>query len=270
MAQFPAPRTGEVIIRARYLAINSGFTTGEVAGEVVDVGAGVGNYAEQDTLLALNVEYSSISDSGGYFAAEAIRTIPIANATPEIVALAGSGITASIVLNEVAYNAFGNSQLVLITSAAQGVGHIAVQLAKLAEQRVIGLYKTDEQQKLLLELGCDTVVHNADTAKLPNNIDILFETDGQRCDDCVSHLAMNGQRITVVPQTTNTANEFWLPAYYREYGPRHLTQLYELHRAGTIRVMIDPMPFIGAKSITDALEYVKRGENIGQVVVRFD
>ncbi|MBC7813903.1 MAG: zinc-binding dehydrogenase, partial [Burkholderiales bacterium] len=225
---------------------------------------------EQDTLLALNVEYSSISDSGGYFAAEAIRTIPIANATPEIVALASSGITASIVLNEVAYNAFGNSQMVLVTSAAQAVGHIAVQLAEQAGQRVIGLYKSDEQKTLLLELGCDTVVHNTDTAKIPDNIDILFETDGQRCEDCLAHLAMNGQRMTVVPQSVNGANEFWLPAYYAVYGPRHLTRLYEMHRAGKLRVVIDPTPFIGANSIPDALEYASRGESIGQVVVRFD
>lgn len=270
MAQFPPPKTGEVVVRARYVAINGGFTSCEVAAEVVAVGAGVGNYAPQDTLLALNVSYESLSQSDGYFAAEAIRTIPIANATPEIVALAGSGITASIALNEVAHMQPNGGQTILVTSAAQGTGHFAVQLVKQTEQRLIGLYQTAEQKKLLLELGCDTVVYKGDTAKLPNNIDILLESDGQRCDDCAAHFAMNGRRITVVAQGANASNEFSLSDHYREHGPRHLTFLYELHRADKIRVVIDPTPFVGANSISDALEYVQRGDSIGQVVVRFE
>jgi NADPH-dependent curcumin reductase CurA len=276
-----SPKSGEVIVRARYLAINSGFTSGEVAGEVVDVGAGVGNYAEQDTLLALNVPFEILSTSNGYFAAEAIRTIPIANATPEIAALAGSGITASIVLNEVAKIQANGRQTILITSAAQGTGHIAVQLAKMAGHHVIGMYKTDEQATFLNELGCDRSINRQQyiesilAKEYPDGIDIIFASDSSTCEDCVEHLKPTGHYIVVDGDAGGFGLEmnpitFFLPDHYREHGPRHLTKLCELHRAGTLRVVINPTPFVSIGSWLNALEYIRSRESIGQVVVRFE
>ena len=70
-------------------------------------------------------------------------------------------------------------QVVLIHAGAGGVGHIAIQLAKIRGARVITTVSSQEKADFVQELGADAVV-NYRTEDLENTI--LEHTDGQGVD----------------------------------------------------------------------------------------
>ena len=76
-------------------------------------------------------------------------------------------------------------EVVMVTAAAGGTGHIAVQLAKLAGNHVIGTCGSEAKSRLLTELGCDRVINYrlenvADVLKneYPHGVNLVFECIG--------------------------------------------------------------------------------------------
>jgi NADPH-dependent curcumin reductase CurA len=52
-----------------------------------------------------------------------------------------------------------SKEVVLVTAAAGGTGHIAVQLAKLAGNHLIGTCSSEQKAELLKKLGCDRIIN---------------------------------------------------------------------------------------------------------------
>uniref|UniRef100_A0A7N0ZTZ4 Enoyl reductase (ER) domain-containing protein n=1 Tax=Kalanchoe fedtschenkoi TaxID=63787 RepID=A0A7N0ZTZ4_KALFE len=80
----------------------------------------------------------------------------VARPDPEVVALLTSGLTASIALKEAGRMESG--KVVLVTAAAGGTGQFAVQLAKIAGNKVIATCGGKEKAMILKELGVDRVI----------------------------------------------------------------------------------------------------------------
>ena len=105
-----------------------------------------------------------------YGVVAARRLLPVPSPTPEVLALMTSGLTASIALEEVgrltipgpnggtSSSSTGVTRKVLVTAAAGGTGHFAVQLAKLAGCYVAGTCGGPEKAALLRRLGVDRVI----------------------------------------------------------------------------------------------------------------
>ncbi|CAN6182857.1 unnamed protein product [Urochloa humidicola] len=174
----PSPKKGEVLIRMEATSINqvdlrfqkgvarpvmprkfpfvSGF---ELAGEVVELGAGVSEFKPGDKVIAFN-----FPNGGGlaeYAVAPASQT---AARPPEVSAAQGACLPiaavtalrslqrAGVTLNDPADAGAGARKNVLVTAASGGVGHFAVQLAKLGGHHVtatcgarnLGLVTTDK------------------------------------------------------------------------------------------------------------------------------
>lgn len=94
---------------------------------------------------------------------------------------------------------------VLITAAAGGLGHMAIQWAKYHGAYVIGTASLPEKISIAQSLGCDRVI-NYKTEDLdrvlskeyPKGIDLIWETIGGEVKNILfEHLALRGRMITL-------------------------------------------------------------------------
>lgn len=305
---FPTPAADEIVIHNHYAGVNASdlnisagvYFTGseppfdmgvESIGEVVAVGSGVAHFKVGDFALSTKLgggysEYTRIN---------AAMAIPVPAATPEIMGVAISGLTASVGL--FVAGEMQSNETVLITAAAGGAGHFAVQLAKQAGNHVIGTTSSAAKAQLLHELGCDRVInYHAENVRevlkneYPRGINLVFEgVGGDLFEACVENLAVRGRLITLgfiseyrtgpqaVTQPRIYHQVLWksstvrgfLFSDYVEHIPHHLQQVFEAYFAGNLRAEVDPTPFVGLEAIPDAVDYMHAGKNQGKVVIRF-
>jgi NADPH2:quinone reductase len=166
----PEPGPGEVRVRVRHVGVNfidtylraGSYDPGtlparagkEGAGRVDAVGSGVRDLAAGDRV--------AFFDAPGTYA-EAV-VIPAARAIPvpldladrQAAALPLQGLTARYLTHEIRPLATGDT--VLIHAAAGGVGHLAVQMAKLAGAVVLATCSTEEKASRASDLGADHVI----------------------------------------------------------------------------------------------------------------
>lgn len=302
--EMPAP--DEILVKTHYAGVNAADYLmaqgrylmptpppydmgGESVGIVVAVGKTVENFKVGDAVLAL---------AGGFrefFSVKASRAIPIPKASPEAVSLAVSGLTALLALEKT--GEMKSDETVLVTAAAGGTGSLAVQLAKLAGNTVIGTCSSDEKAEFLRSIGCDRPINYKkenlkDVLKneFPKGVDIVFETvGGETFDTALKALAIHGRLIVIgsiseyeggaemvtQPRIGNfllrksaSVRSFWLMHFFKEAIPQ-MKRLLELADAGALQLSVDPSHFKGAEGVFEALHYMYSGKNIGKVVVDF-
>lgn len=307
-AELSDPAPNQIIVRNRFAGVNAtdvnisagSYTPGakppidlgvEAVGEIVAVGSEVTKFKVGDCAL-------TFITGGGYreyFPTRATYAIPVPAATPEVMALMVSGLTASIglyVTGEMTTN-----ETVLVTAAAGGTGQFAVQLAKLAGNRVIGTCGSEDKADLLKSLGCDRTINYRKenvaevlAAEYPNGVNIVYESvGGELFDTCVNALAVRG-RLVIIGSITEYLSEpelvtrprigmqlltksatlrgMFLP-HFRHHYAEHMEKLLNLLNAGKIHAAIDPTEFRGVESVVDAVDYLHSGKSSGKVVVQF-
>lgn len=304
------PAANEILIQNKFAGINGGFDTllcrGEVpyfnltppfdlgveaVGEVVAIGENVKDFQIGDAVITTAL-------GGGYREYQVIDAnlaVKVREATPEVLTLMPTGVSALVALEQV--GEMKSNEVVLVTAAAGGTGHIAVQLAKLAGNHVIGTCSTEAKAKLLKELGCDRIInyHKENLNQIlkqeyPNGINLIFECVGKQVfDSCVENLAIRGRLVTIgyiseyalnVEQVLQpriyhqlmwkaaSVRGFLMP-HYKEYIPEAGDRLLNLFYTDKLKVAIDSTVFNGIESIPAAVEYLLTGKNCGKVVVRF-
>lgn len=245
------------------------------------------------------VAFLSYGTFAEYCVVDARKVILVEEVSPQVVALLTSGLTASIALSEAGKMRSG--QTVLVTAAAGGTGQFAVQLAKLAGNKVIATCgSSSEKAALLRSLGADRVVNytTEDVAKVVREVsqegaDIVYESvGGSMFKSCLSALARFGHLIVIGMISQYTAGEggswsskgypglcekllwnsqtivgFFLLHYTKNWR-EHFARLYHLYSSGMLKVAIDPTEFVGLSSVPDAVEYLQSGKSFGKVVVR--
>ncbi len=305
---FEQPGAGQLVMKNRFAGVNATdpnisaglYTPGatppidlgsEVVGTVVAVGEGVTHFSVGDAVMVL-------STGGGYreyYTTSADLAIPIPAPTPEIMTLVLSGCTATFGLELV--GEMKSNETVLVTAAAGGTGHIAVQIAKQAGNHVIGTCSTPEKVELLKKLGCDRVVNYREEdlnevlkAEYPKGVDLVYESVGrQMFDTCVRHLARKGRLVIIgyiteymdQPEVVEDARIYtkllwksasirsmFLPHFFNHL-PEHLMRLSQMLQEGKLHVAIDEKVFNGVESVCDAVEYLHSGQSKGKVTVRY-
>lgn len=309
-ADIPNLSANQILIRNKYAGINAGFDTlicrGEVpyvnltppfdlgveaVGEIVAVGSEVKDLQIGDA-VATTVRGGGYRE---YQVLDAKLAVKIREVTPEVLTLMPTGVSALVALEKV--GEMRSNEVVLVTAAAGGTGHIAVQLAKLAGNHVIGICGSDAKVNLLKELGCDRPINyrqeNLNTVlkqEYPQGINLVFECVGkQTFDTCVDNLAVRGRLVIVgfiseylndfefVNQPRIYSKIFWKAAsvrgflmpHYAEFGGEVCDRLLNLYYSNKIKVIVDPAEFKGLESIPNAVEYLLSGKNCGKVVVSF-
>ena len=303
-----SPGPGQVLVRNRYAGVNAVFDKNlcrnairyidvvppfdmgiETVGEVVEIGRGVDGFAVGDPVATfkLGTGYRE------YQLAEPSRLIPVSSASPEILTLIPTGVSALVALDKIA--GMRSGETIAISAAAGGLGHILVQLAKLAGNHVIGLTSSPRKAQLLEELGCDRIVdyrresvRDVLSAEYPRGLNIAYDTvGGEIFEAFVDHLAMKGRLIVSghtsdfdqpadpVPSVPVYRRLYWKSASIRafqmpafpEYFDEGARRILELYAQGRIRPRPDPTPFRGLESVADAVEHLLSGRNVGKVVV---
>ncbi|WP_375468327.1 zinc-binding dehydrogenase [uncultured Nostoc sp.] len=304
------PAANELLIKNKFAGVNGGFDTllcrgdvpyvnlippfdlgVEAVGKVVAMGENVKDFQIGDAVI-------TTARGGGYReyqVVDANLAVKVREATSEVLTLIPTGVSALVALEQV--GEMKSNEVVLVTAAAGGTGHIAVQLAKLAGNHVIGTCSSESKAKLLRELGCDRII-NYRTENLnqvlkqeyPNGINLIFECVGKTVfDTCVENLAVRG-RLVVVGFISEYAKDleqitqpriyhqlFWKAAsvkgflmpHYKEHMAEARDRLLNLFYSRKLKVAIDPTQFNSIESIPAAVEYLLSGKNCGKVVVRF-
>ncbi|MFF0267875.1 zinc-binding alcohol dehydrogenase family protein [Kribbella sp. NPDC004536] len=157
---------------------------GELAGRVVAVGDGVEGFAVGQRVAGLTMS-GAMAD---YAVAPAALLDVVPEDVPPVIAMAllRSGQVALAAL-ELARLQPGDS--VLVTAAAGGVGHLAVQLAKsLGAGRVVGTVSDASKAEFVRRQGADEVVLSNE-ARWPVEVDVVVEGVGgvvlERALQCV-------------------------------------------------------------------------------------
>ncbi|KAI3445998.1 hypothetical protein Pfo_002663 [Paulownia fortunei] len=224
--------------------------------------------------------------------------LPVARPDPEVVAMLASGLTASIALEKAAQ--LDSGKTVLVTAAAGGTGQFAVQLAKLAGNKVIATCGGKDKAKLLKDLGVDRVIdYKAENIKtvlkdeFPEGVDIVYESIGGKMFDlCLNALATYGRLVVIGMISQYQGEHGWKPrnytglcekilaksqtvagfflVQYAHLWQEHLDKLVDLCSSGKLKVAVDPKTFLGIHSVADAVDYLHSGESVGKVVVCID
>lgn len=319
----PIVQKDEALIRVSYAGVNGGCETFRARGEhafrnnalakdfglgaegvgtVVAVGADVSNIKVGDAVCFVGSAFAQYSKCK----AATLWTIP--EASPEYVGLRISGLTACAMLEQT--GKIQKGETVLVTAAAGGAGHFAVQFAKLAGCKVIGTCGSDEKRKVLESLGCDHVINyrTDDIAKelrriSPNGMDVILEgVGGKMLKIALDCLSPNGRLLQVgyiseYPHNPDASKEsamheldssdlFWNSRTIRRgnqiiYGnawPKDYSsiagckdRILSLFAQNKLKSIIDRSnEFSGLESVSDAIEFMLSGNAIGKVVVKIN
>uniref|UniRef100_A0A453KZE7 Enoyl reductase (ER) domain-containing protein n=1 Tax=Aegilops tauschii subsp. strangulata TaxID=200361 RepID=A0A453KZE7_AEGTS len=275
---------------AARLPFDAGF---EAVGIVASVGDAV-SHVKVGSPVAL-MTFGSYAE---FTMVPAKHLLPVPRPDPEVVAMLTSGLTASISLEKAGQMTSG--QVVLVTAAAGGTGQFAVQLAKLAGNKVVATCGGESKAAFLASLGVDRVINYQhekikDVLKkeFPKGVDIIYESvGGDMFDLCLNALAVHGRLIVIGMISQYQGEEGWKPKNYTGLCEKilaksqtvagfflvqhahmwqdHLDKLFELYASGKLKVSLDPKKFLGVASAVDAVEYLHSGKSVGKVVVCID
>ncbi|CAE8632051.1 unnamed protein product [Polarella glacialis] len=220
----PEPEDGQVLIKVITAGINGGCETFRARGERAFAGMqNVSDYAlgSEGAGVVLRAGTGTDLQPGDAvaFVGNAFAELNIVKASSchrfgrasdmqaqafrECAALRISGLTALVALELT--GEIKQGQTILITAAAGGTGHFAVQIAKLNGARVIATCSTEEKAKLLRELGADRVVlykqedlSEVLSKEFPEGLDLVYEgVGGKLHETALAHLKEGGRQLQV-------------------------------------------------------------------------
>ncbi|MFZ4069799.1 MAG: NADPH:quinone oxidoreductase family protein [Caulobacterales bacterium] len=301
----PQPGPGEMAVRVRAASVNfpdllmcqglyqfkpePPFTPGmDIAGDVVDLGAGVSGFAIGDEVTA-GVRLGGFAEIA-LVSAAAAKPKPAAFDWAKASAYQAAYLTAYVALHRRAHVQRGET--VLVHGAAGGVGLACVDLARRAGATVIATASTPEKRKFLAGYGAD---HVLDATGFRDHVkamtggrgaDVIYDpVGGDVFDESVRCIAFDG-RLLVIGFTsgripTISANMPLIKGFsvvgvrageygrqFPERGRENLDAIWALADAGEIR------PHICAElPLSRALEgfaMLRERRAFGKVVLRPD
>ncbi len=290
----PAPASGEVCIRvagaglnpidwktrkglgfaARQIENSLPWTPGyDVAGVVAAVGDDVTTLAVGDRVMGM----VGFPVAGGGYAEYAVARADELTIVPEELDLVTAGalplaaLTAWQALFEVA--ALEPGQKVLIHAGAGGVGHFAVQFARVRGAHVIAT-ASGRNQDFLAGLGVHEVIdyHTTDVADECYGLDLVLDLVGGDAGKRSLHtLSEHGVLVTIPTITADeivtAAETMGLRAHGMTVRPDvfHLEEIAELIEDGDVRVHIDQA--FPLAQVADAHRLLEAGHVRGKLVL---
>lgn len=245
----------------------------------------------------MTFSYSECVDS--FQLKEEKELIPIPDLDPKYISVMVCGLTAAIGLDSVGKIKPGDK--VLITAAAGGTGHIAVQWAKSMSCHVIGTTSSAEKATFLKSISADHVINYKDEdlsvalkRDYPDGVDVIWETIGGKVTETlIQHLARNGRMILIggitgyktegfpkieiqpglLVMKDITLSGFLLLSYVDKF-PVYLKQLIEAVHSGKFKITNDfgdstpDGTFKGLDGAVRGVEHLHSGKNIGKVTIK--
>jgi len=251
---------------------------GEIAGRIAAIGGDVTGWrvGQRVTALAFTGAYAESAVVPAAFATAVPDDVPAEAA----VVLVRSGQVALGTLQE---GRLQPEETVLVTAAAGGVGHLAVQLARIrGAGRVVGAVGDASKATAVRDLGADEVVTYPEIAAEPAVDVVLDGVGGEAQARCLDALAPWGRLVAysgtgdvvdvnLLRLHARTVVGFAMahfararPDAYRRNGD----ELWELYLAGRLRPVVHrALPLAEA---AEAHRIVEGRANVGKVVLRPD
>jgi NADPH:quinone reductase-like Zn-dependent oxidoreductase len=290
----PVPGPDDVVIKVHSASVNpvdwkirsgmtkvlTGFTFpkilgSECSGVVGETGRNVKILREGDHVigfpgirrLAAFAEYACVSEKNVFSKPENISfeqasTIPVA------------GLTALQCLRDLGHIA--QDHIVLINGASGGVGHFAIQIAKIFGALVTGVCSSGNAV-FVKELGADNVIDYSreDFTKRAERYDIIFDTVSKRSfKECMRVLGLKGIYINTLPTLQVLLNQFVTGLFSSIKAKTAMVHpnasdmewMKSQIEAGRIRIVIDRTYLL--EQIGDAFAYSETERARGKIVLR--
>jgi NADPH:quinone reductase-like Zn-dependent oxidoreductase len=161
-------------------------------------------------------------------------------------------------------------QTALIAGAAGGVGHFAVQFAKLAGARVIGIGSA-RNRDFVLGLGADEYVDytEQDVSEAVSDVDVAFDIVGGNTTESLVPTVRKGGFLVVIasgpPEEVAKERGFRTALHVTESDPDEMGQIADLIGAGDVRVEIAEV--IPIAEVRRAHELSESGHVRGKLVL---
>jgi NADPH:quinone reductase-like Zn-dependent oxidoreductase len=248
----PEPGDGEVLIRVHAASVNPvdwkyrrGLMPKPLPAVLGNDVSGTVEVSRADG-FSEGEDVFGIAPSGGYaeFATAPARMIarkPAGVSHEQAAAIPVAGMTAWQALYDRA--GLERGQTALIAGAAGGVGHFAVQFAKLAGARTIGI-GSSRNREFVLGLGADEYIDytQQDVAESASEVDVAFDTVGEEMTQALlSTVRQGGILVTVAAAPPeDAAKERGVRAELLVMSPssEQLAHIAELVAAGEVHVEI--------------------------------
>jgi NADPH:quinone reductase len=186
----------------------------DVAGTVVEIGAGVKDFKVGDRVWATNQGTDGRPGTFAEFAAidhRWLHPVPEGVSDEDAVALSLVGITAQLGLVRSANLKAG--EILFVNGGSGGVGSCVVQMAKILGARVIATAGTDEKVAACRDLGAELAINYktqdvtaAIKAFAPDGVNVWWETVREPdFDRTISLLAMRGRMILMAGREARPA-----------------------------------------------------------------
>jgi NADPH:quinone reductase-like Zn-dependent oxidoreductase len=248
----PEPGDGEVLIRIHAVAVNPAdwkarrglmpkplpaVLGSDVSGTVEASRADGFNEGEDVFGLARSGAYAEFATSP----ARMIARKPAGMSHEQAAAIPVAGMTAWQALYDRA--GLERGQTALISGAAGGVGHFAVQFAKLAGARTIGIGST-RNREFVLGLGADEYIDytQQDVAEAVSEVDVAFDTvGGETTQALLATVRRGGVLVTIAsapPEDAARERGARAELLVMSPNPEQLARIAEMVVAGDVRVEI--------------------------------
>lgn len=285
-ASRPTLEAGQLLVRTELAGIGIGLLRmikggngadpgGELVGTVIEVGPGV-----SESWLGKRVGGVVFA---GVFAEYAVALPQLVSEVPESIPAADAlGLVRGglVALGALRAGRFWAGESVLITGAASGTGHLAVQLAKAGgAQRIVAAASTADKAEFLRECGADEVVDY--TAEWGKPVDVVLDgIGGDLVTRGVDALGPHGRlvafsagggsvELSSLLADLKTVTGFSVGLLSRtqpELIDGYRRELFDLYGAGQLRPRCTVLP---SARIQDAVDLVASRRNLGRVAVAF-
>ena len=246
----------------------------ECAGEIFETGAGAAKFRKGDRV----VMYTSVKRLGAFAAyactAEAtVYPIPEGISFEQATSLPIAGLTALQSLRD--HGGIGVGQKVLINGASGGVGHFAVQIAKIFGAEVTAV-TSGRNAEFVKSLGADRVIDylKEDFTKGSALYDLVFDAVSMRSfGECKKSLTGRGIYVNTLPNATILLQFIttFLPArkarsMWVKPSTADIAWMMDQIKGGKVRVVIDQV--YPLDRVKDALAASEAGRTRGKIVVK--
>ena len=286
----PVAGAGQVLVRAEAIGANvidtvirsgtspwprplPGALTGDVVGRVTAVGDGVTEYRVGDRVAGLSEDAAAdlVALDAGWLA-----RVPEEADAAEATVLS---MTAPLALGLLRAGRLAAGETVLVQSAAGGIGHLVVQLAReLGAGRVIGTASTAAKRDFVRSLGAEA----ADYDKVEGPVDLVLDAVGGEVFDAglellgpggrmVTYGAVGGKLPTVAALSLFALK--WVTGFsmmaWRQGRPKQaradMTDVAAFRADGRLRVAIAER--VPLAEVVRAHEILDARANLGRVVL---
>ncbi len=265
------------------------FTGVEAIGRIEELGPGVEEFQRGDMV-------ATVRFGGGYREANiapAGQFVAVPSSDPEWLALASTGVSALLALEQVGEAKPGET--VAVSAAAGGLGHLIVQLAKLRGCRVVAICGGPHKAAFVRGLGADRVIDYRSESvaavladEFPDGLDVAIDTVGGAIFDAfLDNIAVHGRLVVggaamdlegspeIVSAPRIVHKIYYKAASVRGFmnglltphWPKARAKLFALKDAGKIKVTFDSSDFRGLSGVYDAVEWLLSGQSTGKVLV---